>query len=124
MFLVLLLQLGFFGWMSPVDTNRMLLGQPSGTFLFRFSSFPGWYTLSVSNEGQVGHWRIKSTKGANWNAFWIDERKYDGLTNIIETHLVEPLKVNTERSTQRPVRLEFPCERKQKKDETLYSAFA
>jgi len=113
----------FFGWMSPVDRNKMLLGQPSGTFLFRFSSFPGWYTLSVSNEGQVGHWRIKSVKGPNWENFWIDERKYDSLTNIIETHLLEPLKVNTDRSTQRPVRLETPCERKPKKDETLYTAF-
>jgi len=116
-------QTWFFGWMSPVDTNKLLLGQPTGTFLFRFSSYPGWYTLSVSNEGQVGHWRIKSGKGADWSAFWIDERKYNSLSHIIETHVVEPLKVNTSRSTQRPIRLEFPAERRTKRDETLYSMF-
>jgi len=112
----------FFGFMNPVDTNKILLKEPSGTFLFRFSSIPGCYTLSVSNQGQVGHWRIKSEKGPDWIAFWIDDRKYDSLTHIIETHLLEQLRVNSERSTQLPLRLEMPYERKQQ-SEGLYSEF-
>lgn len=113
----------FFGFMNPIETNKILLNQPSGTFLFRFSSVPGCYTLSVSNQGQVGHWRIKSEKGPDWTAFWIDERKYNSLTNIIETHLLEPLKVNAERSNQQPIRLEMPYERTNHREEGLYSQF-
>jgi hypothetical protein len=109
--------------MNPIETNKILLKQPSGTFLFRFSSVPGCYTLSVSNQGQVGHWRIKSEKGPNWTAYWIDERKYDSLTHIIETHLIEPLKVNADRSNQLPIRLEVPYERASHKEEGLYSQF-
>jgi len=112
----------FFGFMTPIETNKHLLKESSGTFLFRFSSQPGCYTLSVSNQGQVGHWRIRSEKQPEGNFFFIDDRKYDGLRHIIETHLLEPLKVNSQKSTQKPIRLERACER-HAKEESIYSQF-
>jgi len=108
--------------MNPVDTNKILLKEPTGTFLFRFSSVAGCYTLSVSNQGQVGHWRIKSEKGPRELWFWIDDRRYNSLPHIIETHLIEQLRVNADRSNQLPLRLEMPYERKSQ-SEGLYSEF-
>ncbi len=132
--------------MSPVDTNKLLLKHPSGTFLFRFSSQvilliricnnlpittiiiiyiawfcsisyylslislclliyflyiytqPGCYTLSVSNNGQVGHWRIKSEKGPDWGSFWIDERRYDSLQQVPTITLISYQRLSSSSS--------------------------
>eukprot|EP01119_Soliformovum_irregulare_P016442 TRINITY_DN4752_c0_g1_i3.p1 TRINITY_DN4752_c0_g1~~TRINITY_DN4752_c0_g1_i3.p1 ORF type:complete len:746 (+),score=197.18 TRINITY_DN4752_c0_g1_i3:36-2273(+) len=113
--------LWFCGFLNPVETNKILLKEPTGTFLFRFSTVFRCYTLSVSNHGQVGHWRIRMEKGPDWIAFYIDEKRYHSLHHIIETHLIEQLKINTDRSNQQPLRLEVPWERKA--DEGLYSDF-
>jgi hypothetical protein len=112
----------FFGFMNPIETNKLLINEPTGTFLFRFSSQPGCYTLSVSNRGQVGHWRIKSEKGRDWQYFWIDDRVYNSLQHIIEIHLVEPLHVSIKRTPQMEIRLERPFERVEC-SENLYSPF-
>lgn len=91
--------------------------------------------------GQVGHWRIRSEKIGEEFSFIIDDRKYSSLNNIVEVHLIEPLKVslamkgsfltadcvcaqvNLTRSTQRPLRLELPCERNPHEKESIYSDF-
>eukprot|EP01117_Protostelium_nocturnum_P014904 TRINITY_DN5723_c0_g1_i1.p1 TRINITY_DN5723_c0_g1~~TRINITY_DN5723_c0_g1_i1.p1 ORF type:complete len:1217 (-),score=517.40 TRINITY_DN5723_c0_g1_i1:54-3704(-) len=101
----------FFGFLDPSDTQKILLKHPTGTFLFRFSSQPRCYTLSVSNGGQVGHWRIRSQKTSDSQNFWIDDRQYSSLNEIMQVHMVEPLKVNTAKSTQLPVRLDIPVKR-------------
>lgn len=101
----------FFGFIDPIETNKILATKPTGTFLFRFSSQPGCYTLSVANAGQVGHWRIRSERGPDSETFHIDDRQYSSLANVIEVHVNEPLKINTAKSNQRPLRLEIPYER-------------
>lgn len=107
--------------MSPTDTNKLLRQKPSGTFLFRFSSVPGCYSISVNNQGQIGHWRIVADKTNNHLYFWINNRKYQSLRNVVEIHLIEPLQVK-EGGTQNPISLERPLERDTRgnQTETLY----
>ncbi len=76
----------FFGFMDAPKARDLLMSLPEGSFLFRFSSTPGWYTLSV-NYGQVGHWRIEAIKqGADKLLLKIDDRTYDSFHSIISTH--------------------------------------
>ncbi|PRP78918.1 hypothetical protein PROFUN_13294 [Planoprotostelium fungivorum] len=113
----------FWGFLDPSETQKILLKHPTGTFLFRFSSQPKCYTLSVSNGGQVGHWRIRSQKTVDTQHFWIDERQYTSLSDIMQVHMSEVLKVNTAKSTQQPVRLTVSAER-QEAAERVYDSFA
>mmetsp|Transcript_1000 Transcript_1000/g.1366 ORF Transcript_1000/g.1366 Transcript_1000/m.1366 type:complete len:729 (+) Transcript_1000:75-2261(+) len=116
----------FFGFIDPIETNKILATKPTGTFLFRFSSQPGCYTLSVANAGQVGHWRIRSERGPDFEQYFIDERQYTSLANVIEVHVNEPLKINTAKSNQRPLRLEVPYERPSTEEndrDHIYSEF-
>jgi hypothetical protein len=80
----------FFGFIDPAEAGNILLKSRPGAFLFRFSSTPRFYTLSANNRHRVGHWRI----APEGKMFLIDERKYTSLQNIIEIHVVEPLKGN------------------------------
>jgi hypothetical protein len=54
----------FFGDTDTDDAIRKLTKQNPGTFLIRFSSVPGWFTISyVSTSGSVRHQRIKHSPG-------------------------------------------------------------
>jgi len=114
--------LWFFGFIEPIEANNILDNTPSGTFLFRFSSQPGHYTLSVSNDGQVGHWRLRADKGPTWQQFCIENRYYESFQNIIDVHMIEPLKVKLSNSSRNSVKLIFPCQRKpQIEEDSVYS---
>jgi len=109
----------FFGFIDPAEAGNILLKSRPGAFLFRYSSTPKFYTLSANNKHRVGHWRI-ATEGKK---FLIDDRKYNSLQQIIEIHVIEPLKVNIVRSSQTPLILEVPCSRsaKHEKEESIYT---
>ena len=54
----------FFGDTDDQDAISKLTKQIPGTFLIRFSSVPGWFTVSyVSTSGSVRHQRIKHSPG-------------------------------------------------------------
>lgn len=55
----------FFGFLSVEETKRLLIELSAGTYLIRFSSEPGRYTLSVSDFGTVSNWRIDLKKQTN-----------------------------------------------------------
>eukprot|EP01116_Phalansterium_solitarium_P003438 TRINITY_DN14262_c0_g1_i1.p1 TRINITY_DN14262_c0_g1~~TRINITY_DN14262_c0_g1_i1.p1 ORF type:complete len:692 (-),score=238.55 TRINITY_DN14262_c0_g1_i1:205-2280(-) len=85
----------FHGFLSAPDAKELLLAQPVGSFLFRFSSQPGLYALSVHygpREGadfpsKVGHWRITTEAGrGSYPVFLIDGRAYESLHHIVQTH--------------------------------------
>jgi hypothetical protein len=85
----------FFGFMSAAEAKDMLQNQPFGSYLFRFSSNPGCYALSIQ-YGQVGHWRITTEKvGTSYPTFQIDGRTYKSMYEIIDVHQVaaEPLTI-------------------------------
>eukprot|EP01114_Cavostelium_apophysatum_P017324 TRINITY_DN5120_c0_g1_i1.p1 TRINITY_DN5120_c0_g1~~TRINITY_DN5120_c0_g1_i1.p1 ORF type:complete len:386 (-),score=97.42 TRINITY_DN5120_c0_g1_i1:95-1252(-) len=89
----------FFGFMSSAEARDILLRRPIGTFLFRFSSNPGCYALSV-NFGQIGHWRITTEKfGTSYPIFRIDGRGYKSLHEVVEIHLMEPLTIKASNQT-------------------------
>lgn len=75
----------FFGKMEASEARPLLESRPVGSFLFRFSSQAGMYSLSV-NYGQIGHWRIESKKEGSQTIFRIDGRPYRSLHHIIESH--------------------------------------
>jgi len=75
----------FFGKMEASEARPILESRPIGSYLFRFSSQAGMYSLSV-NYGQIGHWRIESKKEGSQTTFRIDGRPYRSLHHIIETH--------------------------------------
>jgi hypothetical protein len=112
----------FFGFSAANDINKYLLQRDSGTFLIRFSSVPGFYTLSVNNRGAIGHWRIKEYRQGWKSTFTIDERQYASIQDIITTHKTEPLLV-TAKSTQEPIMLRSPLNRGSITHEPLYSSF-
>jgi len=76
----------FFGFIKPALVKVVLQSMPVGSFLFRFSSTPGMYALSL-NYGEVGHWKIEVHKLGNESPiFQIDKRKYQSLDDIIASH--------------------------------------
>lgn len=92
----------FYGFQSAQRAKEILSKMPIGAYLFRFSSSPGCYAISV-NYGQVGHWRITTEKtGGSYPIFRIDNRPYRSLHHIIETHQLggEPLIIKANGGTR------------------------
>jgi len=88
----------FHSFLSSADAQKALKGKEEGTFLFRFSTTPGCYALTVSYSNSVGHWRISCEKKPNESpAFFIDGRQYKSLSDIVETHRIgkEPLIIKS-----------------------------
>lgn len=87
MMLEVLRPLYFHGHLSPDQAQSLLREQPAGTYLFRFSSNPGAYTLSVAYHGVVGHWRIQCVKSPGEPPkFHIEHREYRSLQHIVQVH--------------------------------------
>jgi len=88
----------FHGFMTSAEAQKVLKGKPEGAFVFRFSSMPGNYALSVVYNHIVGHWRISCEK-ENYNQpfFMIDQRRYKSLAHILQTHKygAEALKIKS-----------------------------
>lgn len=104
----------FFGNLSANNAKEILSKLPSGSFLFRFSSQPGLYTLSVNYGGQIGHWRITTEKNSSGLTFYkIDNNSYVSLHKIIENHQLgngQPLPVKGNNVPQN-VFLDKPADR-------------
>eukprot|EP01119_Soliformovum_irregulare_P021572 TRINITY_DN720_c0_g1_i3.p1 TRINITY_DN720_c0_g1~~TRINITY_DN720_c0_g1_i3.p1 ORF type:complete len:760 (-),score=164.71 TRINITY_DN720_c0_g1_i3:51-2330(-) len=96
----------FHGFLEGTDAQRKLKGRPDGTFLLRFSTQPGNYTLTVAYSGTVGHWRIQCEKeDGKKPVFKLDGRTYSSLDDLIQTHKSgkEPLKIKQTRPGLSPV---------------------
>jgi len=112
----------FFGFLDASSAKAILLCLPKGSFLFRFSTTEGYYTLSLNYGGQVGHWRIHAQKAeTSYPTFKIDERSYRSLQDIISTHSPgkEPLIINFESSSLHCF-LEIPADRQVNRIGTNY----
>lgn len=93
-------QTWFYGFITANESKDILQSLPPGSFLFRFSSNPGCYALSV-NYGQIGHWRITTEKfGVSYPVFKIDGRTYRSMHEIIEVHGMgnDPLEIKSSTS--------------------------
>jgi hypothetical protein len=75
-------------------TINVLKSKPSGTWLMRFSTSPGCYSVTVNNAGNVNHWRITSKKENGKLVCVLNDKKYDGIVGVIKVHIVEPLHVS------------------------------
>jgi len=99
----------FHGFLSSADAQSKLKGFADGQFLFRFStSSPGYYALSVSYAGMVGHWRISSMKEPGKPVrFGFDDREFSSLKEIMYTYSKkgggESLKIKQPKADQNPV---------------------
>jgi len=101
----------FFGFISAEQAKSILSNKPYGAYLFRFSSNPGCYALTV-NYGAIGHWRITAEKyGTAPPIFKIDGRPYKNLYDIVDVHRVggEPLSIKG--STQKSCFLKAEVDR-------------
>ena len=102
----------FHGFISLTQANALLMDQPPGTFLLRFSSNPGCYALALKHQDdgpvdkRVIHWRIEKAPESSGKTFAIFARLYDNITEIVETHRLEPL---TLKNGQKVTLLKQPC---------------
>jgi len=77
----------FHGWLGAKEAQDKLTGKPTGTFLLRFSTTPGSYSLSVAYSDTVGHWRINCEKDPfKTPIFQIDNTPYASLKDIVSKH--------------------------------------
>lgn len=74
-------------------TINVLKSKASGTWLMRFSTSPGCYSVTVNNGGTVNHWRVTSKKEDGKFLCVLNEKKYEGLVGVIKVHIIEPLQV-------------------------------
>ena len=99
----------FHGFLSSADAQAKLRGFADGSFLLRFSTATaGYYALSVSYAGIVGHWRIQSVKEPGQPVkFIFDDREFNTLLEIVNTYSkggrAEPLKIKNPKPGQPPM---------------------
>jgi hypothetical protein len=53
----------FHGDLTSQEAAEMLAGQPNGTFLFRFSSYPGHLAVSYNENGATQHGKVEMAQG-------------------------------------------------------------
>ncbi len=89
----------FHGAVDASEASKMLVKQPIGTFLVRFSSTPAIFVISVNYSGtEVGHWRISTDYYSEGVIFALEKTKVTNLARLIEKHShlksgSEPLRV-------------------------------
>jgi len=76
----------FHGDVDTQTAQDRLSGRPGGTFLVRFSSIAGWYTVSqITPNRVILHQRIRHSPGS---AFTIDNESYASLQQLVtDRHL-------------------------------------
>jgi len=76
----LLLQKSWFhGDISTNQSVNLLKHRPEGSFLIRFSSVEGYFTISQNNQGKVKHQRFKRDN----SKYTINEAEYDTIEDLI-----------------------------------------
>lgn len=83
---------GFVGFVDSNGAFNLLIKEPPGTYLLRFSKEQRFYTLSL-NYGQIGHWRITTRIKKGRIVYKLDENDYDSLIEIIQKHKQTPLSL-------------------------------
>jgi hypothetical protein len=82
--------------MTSGEARDFLVNKETGTFLFRFSSKPKTYTLSVANSSGVSHWRILCTRNVKHGVrFTIGKgsESFASLTDLARAYAKIPLDV-------------------------------
>jgi len=75
---------GFFGDITSENAERQMAGKKVGTYMIRFSSRPGYYTITaMDGEGQLNHYRIKHRAGSG---FFLGHQEYPTLKDLIKVH--------------------------------------
>jgi len=70
----------FHGDVTTQQAVTLLNGQPDKTFLIRFSSVDGYYTVSIINGRKILHMRIKHTPG---DPYVIEGDEYTSLQDLV-----------------------------------------
>eukprot|EP01128_Nolandella_sp_AFSM9_P010772 TRINITY_DN7496_c0_g1_i1.p1 TRINITY_DN7496_c0_g1~~TRINITY_DN7496_c0_g1_i1.p1 ORF type:complete len:493 (-),score=71.45 TRINITY_DN7496_c0_g1_i1:286-1764(-) len=71
----------FHGDLNERKAQERLSGKPGGTFLVRFSSMAGWFTLSqITATRVIQHRRIRHRPG---HGFMVDEDRYNSLAELV-----------------------------------------
>lgn len=85
-------KLWYHGKLSRTQTEKLLLGRPSGSFLVRDStSSAGDYVLSVCEHGRISHY-IVANKG---NGYKIGEKQFSDLPSVIDFYKKQILDTTT-----------------------------
>lgn len=102
----------FWGFLSANQAAELLSTRPSGSYLLRFSSQPGFYALSLACSNQFTmHWRIKAFKDQNNQTnLYVDDRHYSSFANFIQIHQTEALEI-VGSFTRETVCLQTPVQR-------------
>lgn len=100
----------FFGFLGSDEAKNLLLQKNPGSYLVRFSGDVGKFTLSVSYETKVAHWRItRDTKATGYHVFAMNEKEFKSISEIINSYKEEPL-ISPD-SSDPPVFLITHCDR-------------
>eukprot|EP01121_Diplochlamys_sp_Union-15-3_P006700 TRINITY_DN1720_c0_g1_i3.p1 TRINITY_DN1720_c0_g1~~TRINITY_DN1720_c0_g1_i3.p1 ORF type:complete len:208 (+),score=35.18 TRINITY_DN1720_c0_g1_i3:265-888(+) len=71
----------FHGDVEEKFALQQLLGKPGGTFLIRFSSIDGYFTISLmTNKGTIRHQRIKHKPGSD---YVLDGESFSSLQDLV-----------------------------------------
>eukprot|EP01125_Pyxidicula_operculata_P000455 TRINITY_DN10484_c0_g1_i1.p1 TRINITY_DN10484_c0_g1~~TRINITY_DN10484_c0_g1_i1.p1 ORF type:complete len:491 (+),score=105.96 TRINITY_DN10484_c0_g1_i1:110-1582(+) len=83
----------FHGDADEREAQQKLSSRPGGTFMVRFSSIDGWYTISqISQERVIHHKRVKHKAG---DVYIFDDKKYPTLQDLVHSqtdNLITPLE--------------------------------
>lgn len=82
----------FFGFLNSEETKKCLNNEPKGTFLIRFSSEAGRYTLSACIGSCVSHWRINLKKSnGSLSAYIVESDTFSSLASLVEFYTTHEL---------------------------------
>jgi hypothetical protein len=71
----------FHGDVDEKVAQERLSGKPGGTFLVRFSSVAGWFTISqITDKRIIQHRRIRHKPG---HGYMLDEERFDTLSQLV-----------------------------------------
>jgi len=76
----------FHGDTTTEEAQERLSGKPGNTFLIRFSSVDGWYTISqITDARAIRHQRVKHKPGTRYS---VDGVEYDSLEHLVSQRLL------------------------------------
>lgn len=72
----------FHGDIDNVQSQEKLSGKPGGTFMIRFSSVEGWFTISlITRKRLIQHQRIRHQPG---EPYYVENEAYPSLEALVE----------------------------------------
>lgn len=76
----------FHGDLTSQEAAEMLAGQPNGTFLFRFSSYPGHLAVSYNENGVTQHGKVEMAQGGYLFKSKTDLQLYATLQQLVDDY--------------------------------------